>query len=131
MQLEKDKKAKEEADAATKAYQERLGKLASEIRKVSDNLAFNNDQQLESLALDTRLIGKKEDEIELARALSDVYKKEKDTIVRPEMKLLTLEVLTLEAHLVLKAVPHGTFDSVAIFPNFVAVGKIDLILLNP
>jgi lambda family phage tail tape measure protein len=80
VQLEKDKKAKEEADAATKAYQERLGKLASEIRKVSDNLAFNNDQQLESLALDTRLIGKKEDEIELARALSDVYKKEKDTI---------------------------------------------------
>jgi len=79
-QGEKMKKAWDEQQQAIADYKDRVSKLAVEIRKIGDSYAYNNDQQLQTLALDARLIGASEDKIELARTLADLYKKEGDTI---------------------------------------------------
>ena len=79
-QGDKMKKAWDEQQQAIKEYKERVAKLGTEIRKIGDSYAYNNDQQLQGLALEARLVGKTEDEIELANGLADIYRKQDDTI---------------------------------------------------
>ena len=74
------KKQQEEAAAKAKEFAERQKKLSAEIRKVGDELAYQNDKQLEALALETRLVGKDENSIEMARGLADIYRKQDDTL---------------------------------------------------
>ena len=78
--LAEEAKAREEAAAKAKEFAERQKKLAAEIRKVGDEYKYQNDQQLQSLALETRLVGKDENFIEMARGLADIYKKQDDAI---------------------------------------------------
>jgi lambda family phage tail tape measure protein len=79
-QGEKQKKLWDEQQQAIADYKERVSKLAVEIRKVGDSYAYNNDFQLQSLALEARLVGKTEDEIERAKGLAEIYKHQEDTI---------------------------------------------------
>jgi len=51
-----------------------------EIRKVGDAYAYSNDKQLESIANETRFIGKTEDEIQVLRGLADIFSKANDEI---------------------------------------------------
>ena len=78
--LAEEAKAREEAAAKAKEFAERQKKLSAEIRKVGDELKYQNDKQLESLALETRLVGKDENSIEMARGLADIYRKQDDTL---------------------------------------------------
>jgi lambda family phage tail tape measure protein len=77
---ERQRRAYEEQQQAVKDYQERVTKLGIEIRKIGDSYAYNNDHQLQALALEARLIGKTEDEIEVAKGLADIYKQQDDTL---------------------------------------------------
>lgn len=72
--LEDQKKAMDEAASKAEEFKERQRKLALEITKVGDAYAYNNDQQLQAIALETRLIGKTEEEQQLLRGLADIYK---------------------------------------------------------
>lgn len=67
-------KALEASKLANEEARKRRAAMAVEIRKVGDAYAYNNDKQLEAIALETRLIGKTEDEQQLLRGLADVYR---------------------------------------------------------
>lgn len=79
-QGEKQKKLFDEQQQAIADYKERVSKLAVEIRKIGDSYRYNNDIQLQGLALESRLVGKSEDEIERAKGLADIYKQQDATI---------------------------------------------------
>ena len=70
--LEDQKKALEEAAAAKAEFAKRQREMAAELAKVGNAYAVNNDLQLQAIALETRLIGKTEDETEALRGLADI-----------------------------------------------------------
>jgi lambda family phage tail tape measure protein len=72
--LEEKQKAMDEAISKAKEFAERQAKMAQEITKVGDAYAYSNNQQLEAIALDTRLIGKTEDQKQMISGLADIYK---------------------------------------------------------
>jgi lambda family phage tail tape measure protein len=69
-----ESKARDEAIVKAKEFAERQSKIRLEIDKISTSMAFNNDQQLQTIALETRLIGKSEEQIELDKGRADIYK---------------------------------------------------------
>ena len=73
-------KALEAAKIANEEARKRREKMAVEIRKVGDAYAYSNDKQLESIANETRFIGKTEDEIQVLRGLADIFSKANDEI---------------------------------------------------
>ena len=73
-------KAMEAAKVANEEARQRREKMAVEIRKVGDAYAYNNDQQLQAIALETRLIGKTEEEQQLIRGLANIYQAADDQI---------------------------------------------------
>jgi hypothetical protein len=77
-----DEEAKKLAalNAKLQEQQKQRQALADEIGKTSAALKYENDQQLQNLALETRLIGKSEQEQEVLRATADLYKKQDDAI---------------------------------------------------
>jgi len=79
-QLEKDKKAREEARAAAAAYQERVAKLNAEIRKTGDALQYQNQQNLKNYEIEKFLVGKTEEQVELFKAMDDAAKQADDAI---------------------------------------------------
>jgi len=93
---EEQQKAQDAAKAKAKEFAERYAQLAGEIRKVGDGLAYNNDQSLQTLALDTRLVGKSEEQIEAARGLAAIYKQESDTIRQLQEQRRTMSQGTQE-----------------------------------
>jgi len=78
--IEARKKQQEEAAAKAKEFAERQAKLAAEIRRVGDEYKYQNEQQLKAIALQTSLVGKSEDEIQMAQGLAEIYNKQNDTI---------------------------------------------------
>ena len=80
VQLEKEKKAREEAKAAAAAYAERVAKLNAEIRKTGDALQYQNQQNLKNYEIEKFLVGKTEEQVELFRAMDAAAKEADDTI---------------------------------------------------
>jgi hypothetical protein len=80
VQLEKDKKARDEAAAATAAYQERVAKLNAEIRKTGDNLKYQYNENSKNYEIEKFLVGKSEEQVELFRAMDDAAKQADDAI---------------------------------------------------
>ena len=77
-----DEEAKKQAalKARLEEQQKQRKLLADEIAKTGAALKYENDQQLQSLALETRLVGKSEEQQEVLRATADLYKKQDDAI---------------------------------------------------
>ena len=73
-------KALEASKLANEEARKRREKMAVELRKIGDAYAYNNDKQLESIANETRFIGKTEDEIQVMRGLADIFSKANDEI---------------------------------------------------
>ena len=73
-------KAMEASKLANEEARKRREKMAVELRKIGDAYAYNNDKQLESIANETRFIGKTEDEIQVMRGLADIFSKANDEI---------------------------------------------------
>jgi lambda family phage tail tape measure protein len=83
LQIEYGEKLRKEYDASqAKAaeFAERQEKLSVEIRKVGEAIGFTNARQLEQLALETKLIGKSEDQQEILKAVAQLYEKQDDAI---------------------------------------------------
>lgn len=79
-QAEKVRKEYEATAAKAKEFQERQSKLAVEITKVGDAMKFAYDRQLQQVALETRLVGKTDDQVESLRAVAQLYEKQDDAI---------------------------------------------------
>jgi len=78
--LEAQAKAYEENASKVEEFNKRRQKLQQEIAKTGEALKYENEQQLNALALETRLVGKSEEQQESVRAVAELYKKQDDVI---------------------------------------------------
>jgi lambda family phage tail tape measure protein len=78
--LKNQAQAYEENKAKLEEFAKRRAKLQQEISKTSDALKFENEQQLNALALETRLVGKTDEQQESVRAVAELYKKQDEAI---------------------------------------------------